>query len=442
MLSIPPNIWEKYAQNGPRYTSYPTAEQFKEKIDEIYYQQTLIDCKELSLYCHIPFCNTLCYYCACNKLHTKNETRISNYLSRLYKEITLQGAVASKNPLVTQLHWGGGTPNILSDAQIQTLMEHLSTHFNLSKENHRDFSIELDPRTISSDTLELLRHLGFNRVSFGVQDFDPAVQKAVNRVQSETATADIVKKARQLQFNSINIDLMYGLPLQTTQSFTRTLEKIIHIRPDRIAMYHYAHMPHYFAPQRRIHAKELPNTVEKLELLLLAICQLTSAGYEYIGFDHFALPTDILSVAKHEGTLQRNFQGYTTHAKSNLIGLGVSAIGHVYHKLYVQNYKTITEYYAAIDQDTLPFARGLTLSFDDVIRNNIIQSLMCYQQVHFPVIEHKYHIVFKTYFAKELTALLSLEQDKFVEKTEKYIRVTPIGQLFLRNICRKFDAYL
>lgn len=443
MLSIQPNmnVWEKYEQNGPRYTSYPTAEQFKEKIEASYYQESIRSITELSLYCHIPFCNTLCYYCACNKLHTKNEAHISNYLSRLYTEIALQSAMTSKNPLVSQLHWGGGTPNILSDAQIQTLMQHLSTHFNLSPEDTRDFSIELDPRMLSNNTMELLRHLGFNRVSFGVQDFDPTVQNAVNRVQSETVTENMVSKAKQLQFKSINIDLMYGLPLQTTQSFTRTLEKVIQIRPDRIAIYHYAHMPRYFAPQQRIQATELPNASEKLELLLLAIGQLTSAGYEYIGFDHFALPTDTLSLAKQEGTLQRNFQGYSTYAKSHLIGLGVSSIGHIRHTLYVQNHKTIAEYCTAIDAGKLPLARGAKLSVDDVIRQDIIQSLMCYLQVHFPVIEHQYSIIFKDYFAKELTSLVPLEQDKLIEKTEKHIRVTPVGQMFLRNICKKFDAY-
>lgn len=388
-----------------------------------------------------PFVTRFAITALVNKFHTKNEIKISQYLEKLYEEIELQGRLFDRDRIVTQLHWGGGTPTLLSEEQSQGLMGKLSEHFTLSRQSGRDFSIEVDPRTATEVKLTLLRKIGFNRLSFGIQDFDPRVQKAINRIQSEVGIIEVFELSRRLGFKSINVDLIYGLPFQTTSSFAQTLEKLIVLRPDRVAIYHYTHMPTLFPAQRKIDTNTLPTAEEGLELLLEATCCLTEAGFEYLGLDHFVLKTDGLFLAKKERTLQRNFQGYSSHAGLDLVGLGVSAISCIRGELYTQNYKTLDGYYDAVERGNLPIQRGILLSKDDLIRREVIHSLMCYCQIHFPVIEHRHKISFNTYFASEIEMLHDFQRDGLVKILDKVMAVMPLGQFFLRNICRIFDAY-
>lgn len=438
---------EKYDRPGPRYTSYPTAPQFHQAFAMDDYSaaakasNAAESPKSLSVYIHIPFCKSLCYYCACNKIITHKTERAVEYLEYLKREIAMQGALFDKSRKLTQLHLGGGTPTYLTNEQLEELMDTLRASFNLDESDSHEFSLEVDPRTISPVQIHELRALGFNRLSFGVQDFDEAVQAAVNRLQSEEQTRELVEAARDAGFKSISVDLIYGLPLQTVQSFDVTLSKIIDMRPDRIAAYSYAHLPHLVRAQKLIRPQDMPPPERKLELLELTIARLTDAGYVYIGMDHFALPDDELALARESGTLQRNFQGYSTHADCDLIGIGVSSIAKV-HNTYSQSVKELSQYYARIDADLLPIQRGYSLTEDDQLRREVILDLMCQERIDFAKFEQRYGIDFKSYFADALAQLAEPVADGLVVIDEDAVVLQPEGKLMLRNVAMAFDAYL
>jgi oxygen-independent coproporphyrinogen-3 oxidase len=440
-------LLSRLAKSGPRYTSYPTADRFTESFAYRDYLQAVAavrtrgGAKPLSLYLHIPFCDTVCYYCACNKIVTKNREKAAIYLSYLKREIEMQGLLFAGMNQVEQLHFGGGTPTYLSDEQMGDLMAHLRRAFRFAPDNVGEYSIEVDPRTVSPQRIHTLREQGFNRLSLGVQDFDPEVQKAVNRIQPEAETRSIIDASRGAGFRSVSIDLIYGLPKQSTRTMGETLDKVIACSPDRIAIYHYAHMPHLFKPQRRINEAELPSSDEKLAMLSLCIERLTGAGYVYIGMDHFAKPTDDLAVAQQQGRLHRNFQGYSTHADTDLVSCGVSAISAV-GPTYSQNVKTLDAYYDALDKNELPISRGIRLNMDDALRRTLIQKLMCQFELSIPAIEQAFPIVFGTYFAPELEQLKELERDGLVTLNDEWISVTMKGRLLIRNVCMVFDRYL
>lgn len=435
----------RYDRAGPRYTSYPTAVQFHEGFTEDTYRahcaQSNAAGGPLSLYVHIPFCDTVCYYCACNKVVTKRRERAQPYLERLHREIALQGALFDSARPVEQLHWGGGTPTFISHAEMRELMAVTRRHFNLRDDDGGEYSIEIDPREADARTVAVLRELGFNRMSLGVQDFDPAVQKAVNRIQSEAETLAVLQAARAEGFKSVSVDLIYGLPLQSVASFDRTLGQIIDAGPDRLSVFNYAHLPERFMPQRRINAAELPSAEEKLTILHHTIERLTDAGYVYIGMDHFARPEDELAVAQRAGTLYRNFQGYSTHAECDLVGLGVSAIGSVADS-YAQNVRTLDEYYARIDAGRLAVFRGVELDDDDRLRRAVILDLICRFELDVADIEARFGIDFAAYFAPELQRLEDMVRDGLLELTADRIRVLGPGQLLIRNVCMVFDRYL
>lgn len=439
-------LLKKYDQTGPRYTSYPTAVQFTEEFQSRHYRELARSTSEenssspLSLYFHIPFCDTICYYCGCSKIVTRDHGLVSPYLTHLQKEINLQAALFNGRP-VEQLHWGGGTPTFLSNEEMTQLMSMTADAFNLDKTDDREFSIEVDPRSVDEEGIEVLASIGFNRLSMGVQDFDPDVQKSVNRIQSEEGTLAVLKSARDNGFKSISIDLIYGLPKQNVESFSHTLDKVISAQPDRIAVYNYAHLPHLFKTQRGIHEDELPSPDVKLEILALTISKLTQAGYIYIGMDHFAKPDDELALAQRNGTLHRNFQGYSTHADCDLIGLGLTSIGKVGNS-YSQNYKDIESYYKTLDDGKLTVFRGLLLDEDDIMRRDIISELMCHSTLNYNSIEAQYNINFGDYFKQEIADLAPFEADKLVEVSAKKIQITPAGRMLLRNIAMQFDAYL
>ncbi len=445
MSQLSPDLLQQYDIAGPRYTSYPTADRFVEAFTENDYQQALqlrqIGCASLplSLYIHIPFCESLCFFCACNKIVTKHHERSGIYLQYLSKEIDLQLASLGNKPNVSQLHLGGGTPTFFSDAELTQLMSELRKKFKLSPVG--EYSIEIDPRTIDTMRLKNLRALGFNRLSFGVQDFNVDVQKAVHRIQPFEQVSALVKEARRQQFESLNMDLIYGLPKQTADTFSHTLDQVIAIKPDRIALYAYAHLPERFKPQRRIQTEALPTAADKLSMLSLAIAKLIEAGYVYIGMDHFALPEDALAVAKRQGRLHRNFQGYSTQPDCDLIALGVSSIGRV-GATYSQNAKTMEEYCDALDQGRLPIVRGLGLSSDDLIRRSVIMSIMCQGEVQYEAIELAYMIDFKQYFSTELAELVALKNAGMLMFNADALVVTDIGWYFIRTIAMAFDRYL
>ena len=436
---------KRYDKSGPRYTSYPTAVQFHEGFGEAEYRAWAKKSNEsgnpLSLYFHIPFCDTVCYYCGCNKVVTKDRGRASPYLERLHKEIALQGAMFDKNRTVDQLHWGGGTPTFISHDEMRELMRVTGEHFNLRNDDSGEYSIEIDPREVKTDTIALLRELGFNRMSLGVQDFEPAVQKAVNRIQSEESTMAALAAARREGFKSISIDLIYGLPHQSVESFARTLDKILAISPDRLSVFNYAHLPELFKPQRRINEADLPAPQEKLDILQNTIETLTAAGYVYIGMDHFAKPDDELAVAQRSGTLYRNFQGYSTHADCDLIGLGSTSIGQVGDS-YSQNLKELEEYYARIDADSIPVFRGYELNADDKLRRAVITDLICHFELEKAKVEQAFNIRFDDYFALELKDLEAMEKDGLLALSPERIQVADAGKLLIRNICMVFDRYL
>lgn len=437
---------EKYDRPGPRYTSYPTAPQFHEGFGEAEYRRAARrshapPARPLSIYVHIPFCRSLCYYCACNKIVTSRREKAAEYLGYLEREIALQGALFDRSRRVGQLHLGGGTPTYLDDGQLARLFEALRSAFTLDASDDREFSIEVDPRTVGPDRIRFLRGLGFDRLSFGVQDFDPQVQLAVNRVQSVEQVGELLAAAREAGFRSVSVDLIYGLPLQTVESFGATLDRVVALRPDRVAAYSYAHLPDLVKGQRMIRPDDMPPPGRKFELLERTVERLTSAGYVYIGMDHFALPDDELTRARAEGTLQRNFQGYSTHAECDLIGLGVSAIGSV-ADTYSQNVKTLSAYTALLDEGRLPLHRGYRLTDDDKLRRDVITALMCYGRIDFERIERTHGIDFRAYFAASLEALAEPVSDGLVEIHDDALVLLPQGQLMMRNVAMAFDAWL
>lgn len=446
-LAFEPALLRKLNQLGPRYTSYPTADRFRAGFDAAAYHQAVSERRAmgarhaLSLYLHIPFCGTVCYYCACNKVVSKNLSKAALYLTYLQREIAMQAALFEGMNQVEQLHFGGGTPTYLSDRQMSELMAHLHRHFQFAPDQQGEYSIEVDPRTVTPKRIVTLRRQGFNRLSLGVQDFDPAVQKAVNRIQAEEDTLRIIDAARFAGFRSVSIDLIYGLPKQSLASIAQTLEKVIAAAPDRIAIYNYAHMPQLFKPQRRIAESDLPSSADKIDMLFLCIRRLTAAGYVYIGMDHFAKPEDDLAIAQRQGRLHRNFQGYSTHAEADLVACGVSAISAV-GASYSQNEKTLEAYYQRLDEQQLPVARGIRLSMDDLLRRLIIQRLMCNFELSLASIEMAHPIKFSEYFATELVSLKLLEADGLLALDEEWISVSMKGRLLIRNICMVFDRYL
>ena len=432
----------RYDNNGPRYTSYPTAVSFTEDFDEPLYREISKRTNEeliplpLSLYVHIPFCNTVCFYCACNKIITANKQHAVKYLQRLHKEIEWQGALFDRDRKVEQLHWGGGTPTYISIEQMRALMDALKNNFSLLNDDSGDYSIEIDPRTVTPDTIKDLRKLGFNRFSLGVQDIDENVQRAVNRLQSLDQTRAVVDACRANKAHSINLDLIYGLPLQTEASFAETLDLVINeLRPDRLSVFNYAHMPQMFKTQRQIDTTQLPTAAEKLAILQQSIEQLSAAGYVHIGMDHFALPEDDLTVAQNEGRLQRNFQGYTTHRESDLVAMGVSAISNIGNS-YSQNEKSLEAYMDFIDQGKLPITRGLELNEDDILRRTVIQHLCCHYRLDIDAVEKDFGISFNDYFSKELGKLQSFVNDNLIIISPQKIEITAKGRLLVRNVCQ------
>lgn len=433
---------------GPRYTSYPTADRFGDGFGAADLASVLAARRRasedgattpLSVYVHIPFCESVCYYCACNKVITKHHSRAAPYLDALDLEIGLVVDAIGARRTVSQLHLGGGSPTFLSDAEITRLMASLQRSFHLADD--AELSIEVDPRTVDRTRLAHLRACGFNRISFGVQDFETAVQEAVHRVQSFDSVRDLVADARALGFTSINADLIYGLPRQTPESFARTVARMASLRPDRIALYAYAHLPARFKPQRRIDAGQLPDSAQRVTMLGQAMAGFLARDYVYVGMDHFALPTDSLAIAKRDGRLHRNFQGYSTQPDCDLIGLGVSAIGRVGDSDY-QNVKTLPAYYAALDADRLPVARGLVLDADDLARRDIIMGLMCHGRVDFPAIERRHGLSVRQAYSAEIARLLPLVDDGFVVVDDDSVQVTAKGWYVVRAVAMVFDRYL
>ncbi|WP_255593031.1 oxygen-independent coproporphyrinogen III oxidase [Bordetella sp. BOR01] len=441
-------ILARLDKNGPRYTSYPTADRYDTGFGPAQYREALIrraqgsaqdGPRPLSLYVHIPFCESLCYYCACNKVITRHHERAVRYLDALQREMALHAGLIGNDEPVSQLHFGGGTPTFLSDEELGGLMAALRSHFRLLPD--AEVSIEVDPRTVSAERLAQLARLGFNRLSLGVQDFDPAVQRAVHRIQSYESVRDLMHSARALGFASVNMDLIYGLPLQTPESFARMLDQVCGLRPDRIALYGYAHLPERFKPQRRIVSAELPDGETRVALLGTAIARFLDAGYDYIGMDHFALHDDALARAKREGCLHRNFQGYSTQPDCDLIALGVSAIGRV-GAAYGQNAKTLDDYYARIEQDEFAVERGLAMSADDQLRRDVIMAIMCQGGLEFDSIEQAHGIAFDAYFSAELEALQDLAGMGLVQREPGALHVTGLGWYFVRAVAMIFDRHL
>ncbi|MBI5436805.1 MAG: oxygen-independent coproporphyrinogen III oxidase [Nitrosomonadales bacterium] len=444
-LEVDLELIRRLDKNGPRYTSYPTADRFVEAFNAESYRSWVAKReigginRPLSLYVHLPFCNTLCFYCACNKIITKDRSKAEDYVRYLIKELEMQVALLGEGQRVEQLHWGGGTPTFLSDDLMRELMGAIRKHFKLVENG--EYSIEIDPRKVSDQTMALLGELGFNRVSIGVQDFDPQVQRAVNRIQSEAETLQVIRAARANGFKSVSLDLIYGLPKQTLTGFKATLEKVIAANPDRLSIYNYAHMPTIFKPQRRIHEEDLPAPQVKLDILSLAVRMLTDAGYIYIGMDHFAKPDDELAIAQRQGRLHRNFQGYSTHSDCDLVAIGVSSIGKI-GPTYSQNFRELEDYYDALDRDELPIMRGMELNADDLVRRAIIQALMCHFELSKESFNIAYLIDFDHYFATEIGELKEYEREGLLKLTPEWISVTPKGRMLIRNICMVFDKYL
>lgn len=434
---------------GPRYTSYPTADRFVDAFTAEHYRQALAQRAEgvgalgsaapLSLYVHIPFCESVCYYCACNKVITKHHERAGEYLDALEAEIALHEAVMGRGQPVSQLHLGGGSPTFLSDDELERLMASLRRSFKLLDSG--EYAIEVDPRTVTRQRLERLAGMGFNRISLGVQDTDAQVQKAVHRVQPWQQVVELIQAARELKFHSVNVDLIYGLPRQTAQSFVNTLSDVISVRPDRVAIYAYAHLPRVFKPQRRIIEAELPKAGDKISMLSSAISRFLGAGYQYIGMDHFALPDDSLAVAKRQGRLHRNFQGYSTQPDCDIIGLGVSAIGRV-GATYSQNAKTLPAYYDAIRAGDFAVARGIALTRDDLLRRSIIMAIMAQGRVDYESIELAHLVDVRQVFAREIEQLAAFEDWGLVVRAPDGIEVTPLGWYFVRAIAMVFDRHL
>ena len=445
MPGVTKETLNKYDISGPRYTSYPTADRFVEAFTEDAYKLALEHrratsaAQPLSIYVHIPFCESLCFFCACNKIVTKHHERSVEYLRYLNREIDLHIEHLGAGQTISQLHLGGGSPTFFSDKELSELMAMLKHNFVFAPGG--EYSIEVDPRTVDEQRLKHLAELGFNRLSFGVQDFDPEVQKAVHRIQPAEQVFSLVDAARRLKFESVNLDLIYGLPMQTPESFNRTLAQVVALRPNRIALYGYAHLPERFKPQRRISEYELPAAQDKITMLGSALSAFIDAGYVYVGMDHFALPDDDLAIAKRQGRLHRNFQGYSTQPDCDLISLGVSAIGRV-GATYSQNAKTIEEYFDHLNNGRFPVVRGLALSRDDVIRRAVIMAIMCQGSLQYEAIELAYLIDFNSYFAAELEQLKTLENTDMVVLEEDGMHVTDTGWFFVRAVAMVFDRYL
>ncbi|MCK3655944.1 oxygen-independent coproporphyrinogen III oxidase [Pasteurellaceae bacterium Macca] len=437
-------IWDnaliqKYNQSGPRYTSYPTALEFSEAYTDEDFQNAAAKYpnKPLSLYVHIPFCHKLCYFCACNKIITRHQHKVDIYLDYLEREIKSR-APFFQHRTVTQIHWGGGTPTYLDEAQSLRLMAMLRKHFNVSE--HAEISIEMDPREIELEMLDHLREIGFNRISMGIQDFNKEVQALVNREQDEAFIFALVKRARELKFESVNIDLIYGLPKQTVESFLFTLAKVVELNPDRMSVFNYAHLPSRFAAQIKIKDEMLPPPETKLEILQKTIETLGNAGYQFIGMDHFAKPDDELAIAQKEGVLHRNFQGYTTQEDADLLGLGVSAIS-LLGDNYAQNHKELKQYYTEVEERGIALHKGFRLSDDDCLRRDVIKGLICNFKLDYAPLEQTYGIRFTDYFHEDLALLAPLVEDGLIELNAEGIVVQPRGRLLIRNICLCFDIY-
>ncbi len=435
----------KYDKAGPRYTSYPTAPMFHAGIGGDAYAESLARAAKsdapLSIYLHVPFCDTVCYYCGCNKVVTKQRERAEPYVDALLREIDMLADAVGNRRTVTQLHWGGGTPTFLSESQIRSIMARLKGRFTFADDADGEFGIEIDPRECHAGTVRVLREVGFNRMSMGVQDFEPTVQKAVNRIQTEQETLSVLEQAREYGFQSINIDLMYGLPHQSEETFNHTLSTIIDFSPDRIALFNYAHLPKMFMPQRRISEADLPSPAEKLNILKLSIDRLLAAGYVFIGMDHFAKPDDELTIAQREGKLYRNFQGYSTQADAELLGLGITSIGYVDGGFF-QNVKTLDEYYVEIEAGRFPVFRGYRLSDEDHLRRHIIMRLMCDFALDFRSVEQRFDIDFAAHFSIEMDELRDLAADGLLRLDNDGFEVLPGGRLLIRNIAMVFDEYL
>ena len=444
-LIVDSDLVRQYGGNGPRYTSYPTADRFVEAFDGAAYAHWLKHrsiggfSRPLALYVHLPFCDTVCFYCACNKIITNNHARSAKYLGYLEREIDLVARRMPGDRRVSRMHWGGGTPTFLSAEELTRLMGAIRAKFDLDPAG--EIAIELDPRKVSAERVALLAKLGFNRMSVGVQDFDPVVQHAVNRVQSVEETRAVIDAARANGFRSLNIDLIHGLPRQTLAGFATTLERVIECDPDRVALYSYAHLPSMFKPQRQILEADLPPADVKLELMASAIRRLEAAGYVYIGMDHFAKPGDELAIAQRQGRLTRDFQGYSSGGDCDVVGLGVSAIGKI-GPTYCQNAKTLDDYYGRLERGELPILRGIQLTPDDLACRAVIQALACHFELAKESIEIAYLVDFDAYFATELRDLARLEADGLVEADADWIRVTPRGRLLVRAVCMVFDRYL
>ena len=441
------DLIQEYQVNGPRYTSYPSALQFNERFGEQDYcaqvesSNQFVVPKPLSVYIHIPFCASLCYYCGCNKVVSRKKGIANDYLEYLYKEIELQAALYEDDRLLEQIHFGGGTPTYLTPKQLEELLGVLAQHFHLALPNKLELGIEVDPRSVNDQTITEIIELGFNRISIGVQDFDSEVQVAINRVQSKDQVTSVIEAARRNGVKSVSLDLIYGLPKQTKESFKRTIDEVIAIRPARIALYHYAHMPSQINAQRLIDESTLPSSSEKIAMFSETIGRLIDAGYIYIGMDHFALADDSLAQARTTGGLQRNFQGYSTHAECDIIGLGVSAISNV-NESFCQNTKSISTYKAMLAKQMLPIEKGISLNEDDQVRAEVIQRLMCDGIVDFDRIGEQYHIQFQHYFHEEILSLDLFEKDDLIQLSQSGFNVTERGRFFLRNIAMVFDVYL
>lgn len=445
MFEIDLTKFKKYDKPGPRYTSYPTAPQFNEAFTHEDYLSEIVktnygdNLPDLSLYFHLPYCDTLCYFCGCNMIITRNRDRIKEYIKYLKKEIDLTRTYLLTDRKVVQHHWGGGTPTHLNPDEINELASYIKQSFNFK--NNAEVSCEIDPRELTRPHLEALRNNGFNRISMGVQDFDEKVQKAVNRIQPEDITRQAVQWIRELGYQSINLDLIYGLPFQTVEGFTKTVDHIIDISPDRIAVFNYAHVPWMKKHMALIHPEDIPAPEIKLEILKMTIEKLTNAGYDFIGMDHFAKPDDELSIAMREKKLYRNFQGYSTNAGADLYAMGITSISQL-KNVYAQNYKTEKEYYSALDNEKLPTAKGYQLTEDDHLRREVIMKLMCDFELNFTSIEQQFKIDFKTYFAWGLNNLKEMEADDLVEISDSGIKVKNMGRMLIRNIAINFDGYI
>ncbi len=434
----------RYDVTGPRYTSYPTAVEFGPARPETYLEhaeRSNVSGRPLSVYIHVPFCEKLCFYCACNKVVTKRHDKAPPYLQALFREMELQGRAFDRERPVEQLHFGGGTPTFLDDDQLAEVMENLGRHFRLLKDDRREYAIEIDPRTTDPARIRALADMGLNRISLGVQDVEERVQRAVNRIQPVELTAAIVEQARASGYKSVSMDLIYGLPLQSADSFARTLQIVVGMKPNRLAVYNYAHLPHLFKPQRRISEADLPSAEEKLVILQQTIEYLTDQGYVYIGMDHFALPDDELVQAQEKGELQRNFQGYSTHGHCDMLGLGVSAIGFV-DNYYAQNHKDLSAYQQTLSEGRLAVHKGYACDTDDSIRRAVIQEIMCHHRLCYDWVERRFGLRMHEYFASELQALPALAEDGLIELNEQGFTVTDRGRILLRHVAMVFDRYL